>query len=305
MTRDQVIQKIIDVTRRSAGAEELCIYEITSLDDLIGFGEAERVRELFSSNKTPIRQITNQKVYDPWTDNTELAQDLSARYVPKSVVDIKVEKVIFGSTVAIYKLGENPSYSEMNDIEIADQERSMFNHFWETGDAIIFGAKGAGGAKQYAPINHVFNGVPIVIYPAKDDGEITKAFSRDKPGQIEDYISSVLENNKYFLENADMILAYAWNDENEPMCDLWRVERNKLSDDSGFLYDVKVFKGTKEVHDMGRASGNSSIVVTAEEMLLRKLVLEESRDFVEASNRKVFRAQFPIGLFPSEKFYIA
>jgi hypothetical protein len=305
MNKQKVVQKIIDVTHRSAGAEELCIYEITSLDDLIGFSEAEKLREFFISKQTQIRQITNQKVYDPWTDNAELAQDLSARYVPNSVVDIKVEKVIFGSTVAIYKLGENPFYNETNDIEIADQERSMFDHFWETGDAIVFGAKGAGGAKQYVPINHEFNGVPIVIYPAKDDGVITKAFSREKPGEIEDYISSVLENNKYFMENADMILAYAWNDETEPMCDLWRVERNKLSDDSGFLYDVKVFKGIKEVHDMGRASGNSSIVVTAEEMLLRKLILEEKRDFVEASNRKLFRAQFPIGLFPSEKFYLA
>jgi hypothetical protein len=303
MTKDEVIKKIIDVTLRSSQVEELSIYEITKLDDLIGFAEAEKFRKLFTQTKTRIRQITSQKVFNPWTEDAELLKYFEARYIPKTVMDIKVEKMIFGNVVVTYRLGEAPMYLEIEDSEIAKQELEMFDHIWSTGDALVLGVNGAGGAKQYSPINHSFNGVPVVIYPAKDDAEITKAFSRNKPGVVEEYIDSVLENNKYFLDSADMILAYAWNDDTTPMCDLWRVERNKLSDDSGFLYDVKVFKGIKEVHDMGRASGNSSIVVTAEEMLLRKLIIDEKRDFSEAADRSKFRAQFPLGLFPSEKFY--
>jgi len=45
---------------------------------------------------------------------------------------------------------------------------------------------------------------------------------------------------------------------------------------------------------MGVASGNTSIVVTAEEMLLRELIIKNSISFKEAANRDKYQARFPV-----------
>ena len=44
---------------------------------------------------------------------------------------------------------------------------------------------------------------------------------------------------------------------------------------------------------MGTASGNSLIVFTAEELLLRRLVMDEGRTFLEASDREKYFPIFP------------
>lgn len=56
---------------------------------------------------------------------------------------------------------------------------------------------------------------------------------------------------------------------------------------------------------MGVASGNTSIVLTAEEMLLRELIIAKRLPFKEAANRAVYQARFPVGYVPDEAFYIS
>jgi len=56
---------------------------------------------------------------------------------------------------------------------------------------------------------------------------------------------------------------------------------------------------------MGVASGNTSIVLAAEELLLRELILKAGLSFAEASDRTVYQARFPIGYVPAEAFYLA
>ena len=164
-------------------------------------------------------------------------------------------------------------------------------------------ADGSTQTKQYLPIPHQYQGIPVVIYPAKDDGILEKAFSRKSKGALEEYIDSIIKQDLSFYRDADMILAYIWNQDKTPYGDVWKINRNDISDDSGFLYDVRIYKDHQAITDMGVASGNSSIVLTAEEMLLRDLIIKDGLTFVQAADRTKYQARFPIGFVPAESFY--
>ena len=92
-------------------------------------------------------------------------------------------------------------------------------------------------AKQYLPFSTRFLDIPAVVYPAKDDGEIPQAYRRDNSESIQDYLREVLPLYSTRLEGSGMLILYVWNDGKIPMVDIWKVMRNSISDDSGFLYD--------------------------------------------------------------------
>ena len=77
----------------------------------------------------------------------------------------------------------------------------------------------------------------MVIYPAKDDGDISQAYSRGDPSSIISYLDEVLPLYREKIMGADTLICYIWNDGAVPMVDVWKVMRNSISDDSGFLYD--------------------------------------------------------------------
>jgi hypothetical protein len=157
--------------------------------------------------------------------------------------------------------------------------------------------------KQYLPITDSYNEIPIVIYPAKDDGQIDKVFNRKGLGNLQKYVNQIIMENIDYYSDSDIVLAYIWNQGSTPYCDIWKVNRNQLSDDSGFLYDARIYKNTDQVTDMGVASGNTLIVLTAEEILLRDLILKNGLSFSEAANREKYYAHFPAGYVPIESFY--
>ncbi len=303
--RKEVIAAIVDVTLRSARSEKIEIFEIGNLDDFLPHKKAEELRREFTDRKTPIRQITNSRKFVSWTSESGMIQNLQVKYVPKENFDITNEILIFGNTVAFYRLNPNPFYHEISDKPMAKIMSNFFSNIWQMGDSLKLTGDGSTLTKQYLPISAHFGNIPMVIYPARDDGDITKAFSRKKIGSLEDYVESILNEHSSHYQDADMILAYVWNQETVPYCDVWKITRNRLSDDSGFLYDVRVYKNTSQITDMGVASGNSSIVLTAEEMLLRELILTKGLSFSEASKRDIYRARFPAGYLPDEAFYQA
>ncbi len=189
----------------------------------------------------------------------------------------------------------------------AQTMRSVFDVIWSVSESLVLGVGGSGYTKQYVPISIVAKienrTVPVVVYPAKDDGNITQAFDRKRRGCIEDYVQECMSAHAHKLKDADMVIAYVWNDGTDRMCDLWSMQRNRLSDDSGFLYDAFTLRELDVVTDMGVSSGNSLIVFTAEEMLMRDLILEQGLGFVEASNRSKYTPKFPPGFTPDVRFY--
>jgi hypothetical protein len=302
-SKEEVLSSILSISLRSAKAEEINIFELGNLNDLLPKQDAEQVRNEFVKYDTPIRQITNLREFSSWTENTDLTQNLVVKYVPEETYEIINEVLIFNDTVAVYRLQPSPFYIEVNDALYAKMMRNIFSNIWNLGDNLLMAADGSTHTKQYLPISYEFKNTPVVIYPAKDDGMLERAFSRKKPGGLEQYINSVLDNDFSNYKDADMILAYVWNQDSVPYCDIWKISRNDLSDDSGFLYDVRIYKNKQVVNDMGVASGNSSIVVTSEEMLLRDLIIKNKLPFSEAANRKLYQARFPIGFVPAEDFY--
>lgn len=302
-TKEKVVDLIIDVSMRSAKATEINIFEFGSLNDLIPKGTAEQIRKEFVKYNTPIKQVTNSRQFASWTSNTEMTQNVTIRYVPADTFSITNEILIFDDTVAVYRLEPDPFYSEIHDELYANIMRNVFMNTWRLGDSLLMAADGSTYTKQYMPVSYNYKNIPIVIYPAKDDGLLERAFSRNDSGSLEKYVNSVIDSDSAFYENTDMLVAYVWNQDKVPYCDMWKVNRNGISDDSGFLYDARIYKDHEIITDMGVASGNSSIVLTAEEMLLRDLVISKGLSFTEAADREVYQARFPMGFVPAEKFY--
>lgn len=304
-TKAQVIANIIDVSLRSAKSKEIMIFEIGNLNEFLTSEQAEKIRSEFVRHGTPIRQITNHRKFSSWTENKDfIEQNLQVTYVSPENFDIKNEILIFNDVVAMYRLNPDPLYVEIQDKQHADAMRQLFNNTWRMGDALLLAEDGSTLTKQYLPLSFTLGSLPVVAYPAKDDGKIEQAFSRHHPGGIEEYVTSLIEADRLYFKDADMILAYVWNQGTEPCCDIWKIMRNDISDDSGFLYDARVYQGRIQTLDLGVASGNSSIVVTAEEMLLRELIIKEGLSFVDAADRERYHARFPIGYVPAEAFYV-
>lgn len=302
-SKEEVVSAIADVSLRSARAKEINILELATLNQLLSKESAEGIRKEFTKYNTPIKQITNSREFVSWTANTDLVQNLAIKYVPKETYNIANELLIFDSTVAVYRLHPDPFYFEVNDRSYAETMRGVFSSLWRLGDSLLLAADGSTLTKQYLPISFTYNSIPVVLYPAKDDGSLEKAFSRNANGELEAYVASVIRQDETFFNDADMILAYVWNQDAVPYCDVWKINRNTISDDSGFLYDVKIYKDHEVVTDMGVASGNTSIVLTAEEMLLRELIFGQGLSFKDAADRNRYQARFPIGFVPAESFY--
>jgi len=303
MTTDDLKGKIADINRSSASSDSMVIFEIGTLDQLIDTDVAEEIRTLYVKNNTEIKQISNLTKFENWTKSPDITQNVDIKYVPESVFKIDTEIIVFDSIVALYRLDPKPYYHEVNDKSFADMMRSLFDSMWQIGSNLLLSANGSSLTKQYLPISAEYRDVPLVIYPAKDDGRIEDIFDRSEPGCLEGYLDSILATNWPLFKDADMIIAVVWGNEGKEHCDVWKLNRNTLSDDSGFLYDVHIFAGTKKVTNMGAASGNTSIVITAEEMQLRELVLVKGLSIKEAADRSKYQARFPAGFLPEESFY--
>jgi hypothetical protein len=301
-------QDIVNISwRQSESKTDVLIFEIGKMDDLIPKEEAERIRDKFVENKVGVKQISNLKWMDEYTDVEGYPDMHEQRFVSPEVFKVANEIVIFDDIVAIYKMSPVCTYLEIDDPAYANMMRDLFYNVWRIADVLVVGVGGSAHTKQYKPLSFTFSkggkDIPVVAYPAKDDGVITKAFDRTKKGCIEDYVNKCLDSQYDKFKASDMVIAYVWNDGTSKMCDLWSMSRNKLSDDSGFLYDAYILREQNIVTDMGVSSGNSSIVVTAEELLMRDLVLEEGLDFQSASQRSKFMPKFPAGYVPEEEFY--
>lgn len=304
------VDDIIDISwRQTRSKTEVCIFEIGNMNDLMPQKEADQIRDSLKANKIKVRQISNYEWQPEFTEVEGFSETVLGKYIKPEVFQISSEIVIFEDTVAIYRIEPSVSYLEINDANYAEMMRELFDNIWKLSDTMILGLGGSKEAKQYMPISTKLKvgkkEIPAVIYPAKDDGYIEKAFDRNKKGAIEEYLQECALKFKDEFEKADLVLAYAWNDGKDRIVDAWFLTKNRISDDSGFLYDIMTIKEGEVVRDMGIGSGNSSIVVTVEELLLRDLILDRGLSFEQAADREKYFPKFPPGMKPSEDFYLA
>jgi hypothetical protein len=294
---------IININRRSAQAKTgISIIELSMLDGLMDSETAESIRKEIFSNQVTVRQLTNlREIYSDWTEySEELQKIMQIRYIPQYLFDIQTEILIFDDIVAMYRVEPEVYYVEIEDTHYSQMMRLFFDNLWNASEVMTWWIGGSAEAKQYLPFRIFHEHIPMIVYPAKDDGNITQAYGTKRG--IEEYIQEISIHYTERLSNADMVLIYIWNDGTTRMADIWKVSRNTISDDSWFLYDGFTLRELAIESGMWTASGNSLIVFTAEELLLRKLILEQGKTFEEASNREQYFPAFPSGLIPKESF---
>lgn len=209
------------------------------LDGLMDKDTAESIRRAIIQKKVPVRQLTNlPDIYAEWTKYTKELQDImQIRHISEKIFSIQNEILIFDDIVAMYRVEPDVYYVEIEDANYASMMRDFFDNLWNVSQAMVWGLGGSAHAKQYLPFTRNFEGIPLIIYPAKDDGDIRQAFPRDRAFSIESYIHSVFPRYREKIVGADLLICYVWNDGTTPMIDVWKVMRNTISDDSGFLYD--------------------------------------------------------------------
>lgn len=299
-------QDIIDINRRSAESKTgISIIELSMLDGLMDKETAESIRQSIITKKVPVRQLTNlSEIYAEWTQFArELQELMQIRYISQELFDIQNEMLIFDDIVAIYRVEPDISYIEIEDPSYASMMRTFFDNLWNISQAMIWWIGWSAHAKQYLPFTREFQGIPMVIYPAKDDGNISQAYSRGDPSSIISYLDEVLPLYREKIMGADTLICYIWNDGTVPMVDVWKVMRNSISDDSGFLYDGFTIRWQVLETSMWLASGNSLIVFTAEEILFRELIMNQGKTFLEAADRGRYFPAFPAWLVPSESYF--
>ena len=100
--REQVISAIANASLRSARAQEIDIFEIGNLNELLRTSDAEKIRKEFVKYRTPIRQITNHRRFSSWTDNSELTQqNLKVKYVSPETLQ-STTRYLFLATPSAY-----------------------------------------------------------------------------------------------------------------------------------------------------------------------------------------------------------
>ena len=187
------VEDIIDITWRQARSKtEVLIFEIGKMDDLMPLAQAEEIRQAIKDNKIRIRQLSKYERINKYTDVKDYEQLIQLRHIDEDIFKVSSEIVIFEDTVAIYRTKPSVTYLEINDSGYADMMRSLFESVWKVSDVMVLGMGGSEEAKQYKPISTKLKVgrklIPAVIYPAKDDGVIEKAFKRIDKGGIEKYL---------------------------------------------------------------------------------------------------------------------
>lgn len=304
LSKDALSKLVLDANLRSAKAQQLHIIEISDLNRFLNKEDAETIRAEYVATGTIINQISNLRKWSSWTANQGIVDNLKVRFIPEHTFKINTEILVFNDTVVAYRLEPEPFYHEITDKGYADTVRGMFGSLWQVGDNLLMTADGSTLTKQYLPITHEYKDLPIVIYPAKDDGRTEDIFNRQDKNSLQKYAEDIIDAHEEKYNDADMLIVVVWGNEKIKHADVWKVNRNYYSDDSGFLYDVSIYKDIEKTEDMGVASGNTSIILTAEEMLLRELIVVGGVTFKEAADRTKYQARFPVGYVPEESFYL-
>ena len=127
------IEDIIAINRQSARAKDgIRIMELSSLSDIIPRAHAEAHRRNLLKRKVKVKQLTNRRVFEPWTKVKDFVKTcMTIRYVPKEILPINTEVLIFDTTVAIYQVEPEISVTVVEHAGFAQQQKALFDRFWD------------------------------------------------------------------------------------------------------------------------------------------------------------------------------
>ena len=136
-TSDQ-IEDIVEISKRSAESKNgIRIIELSDLGDIIPKKDAEQMRRLFIKYKTQVKQLTNHKRFQAWTEVDEfIGQCLSVKYIDPELLPINLEVLLFDDVVAYYGVEPTVTLTVIENKLFAEQQRHLFDNFWKIADPV-------------------------------------------------------------------------------------------------------------------------------------------------------------------------
>lgn len=111
----------------------LRIYEIANMDAFLDHKFSEEVRREFTRRKIYIRELTNLKKLEDWTDETELVTKFwLARHISPKDLQIKFETMIYNDVYCMYIYEKKEIFCvEIYNSDLAQMQKQIFDYLWE------------------------------------------------------------------------------------------------------------------------------------------------------------------------------
>lgn len=107
------------------------IFEIDLLTSVIDEKFAEDMRIEFARMPIEFRQLTNKTIFSDYTKVTEHIQQWRVKYLPRDVLDIKIEIQVYNDVICMYDYKDKDVFIvEIYNQKLADMYKQMFDFYW-------------------------------------------------------------------------------------------------------------------------------------------------------------------------------
>lgn len=140
------IEDIIKINKKSVYSKErkIRIIELSTLSNLIPPKTAENIRRGLVEHGVKVLQLTNQRVFEPWTKVRGFVKKcMNIRYLPIEILPIQTEVLIFDNTVAVYQVNPAVSVTVINQPAFASQQKALFDGFWKNAKPMAVSDEGS------------------------------------------------------------------------------------------------------------------------------------------------------------------
>ncbi len=121
------------VTWNSLKAEdELRIFEIKDMSAFLDYGFTEKVREEFVWRDVHVRELTNQKELDSWTNVQEFVDKYwQCRYIDPKELEMRFELLVYNDVYTMYSFeGRDIFCVEIYNQNLAQMQKQLFDFMW-------------------------------------------------------------------------------------------------------------------------------------------------------------------------------
>jgi hypothetical protein len=270
------VEDIEAITLESANAKDkiIRIFEVGSLDSVVGLERAEICRQEFLKNKIQIKQLSNKKVLEKFTTNNEFVDKYwQAHFIESEKFEIKTETLIYDDKVVFYTVHKPFKMLKIEDKQIAYNYKQMFDSVWNNSMAPNLSFPKTTAGLYFLPHEEMFGKMKATVYP---DAGLASAYKPEDYSELLKRIISLLKDEYY--ADASRIIVIAWANGDKQMMDVWKFSENYVDFTSGDLADVKIYEGSKEVTNIGRASSNTLVILGFEEKNYRMKLQKNFND---------------------------
>jgi sugar-specific transcriptional regulator TrmB len=130
------VEGLKQVTWNSLKAKDILrIYEIKNMDAFLDRKLSEEIRREFVKRKIYIRELTNLKKLEDWTDTTELVTRFwRGRYISPKEIKINFETMIYNEVYCMYTYEKKEIFCvEIYNADLAEMQKQLFDFIWDKG----------------------------------------------------------------------------------------------------------------------------------------------------------------------------